>query len=176
MKWLEIVEWICIVFAPFVLIAYFLQNPQPLILHNYGLISYWLLVFILVVPVLMKIPGLKFLSYSRKILGLLAFYFAVVHSYFYWVNHTIPEHLFDPNWTLFYGLLGMIGMTILACTSHGTIKQVMGVWWFRLHKLMYVIFILVTLHIVLLGENTYAYWIVLLLLSLRTISLFMNKK
>jgi len=176
MKWLEILEWLCILFTPFVLVGYFLQNSQQIILHNYGLISYWLLAFILIVPLLMKVPYLSFLSYTRKLLGLLAFYFGAVHLYFYWINHSMPEHLFNPNWTLFFGLLGMIFTTVLACTSHETIKQVMGVWWFRLHKLIYIIFIFVTLHIVLLANNAYAYWVILLLFSLRTILLFVGKK
>lgn len=176
MKWIEILEWLCILFAPFVLVGYFLQNSQQIILHNYGLISYWLLAFILIVPLLMRVPYLGFLSYTRKLLGLLAFYFAAVHSYFYWINHSMPDHLFNPNWTLFFGLLGMIFMTVLACTSHETIKKVMGAWWFRLHKLIYVIFIFVTLHIVLLANNAYAYWVVLIICSMRFIYSYIFKK
>ena len=104
-----------------------------------------------------KISGLAAIRDSRRALGISAAWFAALHTlitYFKQFQGINPLQL--PATYQRSMLLGVIALAILitmAATSVNAIMKKWGVWWFRLHRLVYVAMILVLLHAFMIGAH-----------------------
>jgi len=94
----------------------------------------------------------------RKTVGLYAFYYSLVHFLIFSVidyelnlSWILPELAQKPF--LQIGLTALILLLPLALSSLQTIKKLLGVWWKRIHHLVYLITTLVIVHIVLASKG-----------------------
>jgi methionine sulfoxide reductase heme-binding subunit len=153
---LRIVTLMCL-FAPLGKMIYesdsIRLDPRPIteLIHRTG---DWALIFLLVA--LAVRPLSRILRYSqlldvRRMIGVGAFAYAVVHFTLY-----IADQMFD--WReiaseivhrnrLTLGVVGLLGLTALAATStNGMVRRLGGKRWQRLHQAIYLIGLLVLIH------------------------------
>jgi len=126
-------------------------DPVERVIHFTGICAFNLLLLTLLVSPVAKKFKQGFLMKIRRLLGLYAFSYALFH--------VINFIAFDLQlaWGLFFGeiikrpyitigMLAFVLLSILAITSHNTIKGKMGKNWQKLHNLNYVITLLVAVH------------------------------
>ena len=94
----------------------------------------------------------------RKTVGLYAFYYSLVHFLIFSVidyesnlSWILPEIAQKPF--LQIGLVALTLLLLLALTSLQTIKNPMGIWWKRIHNLVYIITALIIVHITLASKG-----------------------
>ena len=94
----------------------------------------------------------------RKTVGLFAFYYSLVHFLIFSVidyelnlSWILPEITQKPF--LQIGLVALILLLFLALTSLQTIKRSIGIWWKRIHNLVYIITVLIIVHITLASKG-----------------------
>lgn len=118
--------------------------------HQFGLYAFRFLLCSLLVSPLRRFVRVDFMVYRRP-LGLLAFTYALIHAAFYFVGitHLNTERLrhdFMTHPLFVFGLLALLLLSVLAATStRGAIRH-MGRRWARLHRLVYVAAVLVSVH------------------------------
>jgi len=126
-------------------------DPMRELEHGLGLWALRFLIFTLAITPLRQLVGVNFLRYQRA-LGLLAFYYALMHLTTYLV---LDQGLnFDAIWAdILKRLYITIGMTCfvvllpLAVTSNNlAIRRLGGKVWQRLHRFVYLAAILAVLH------------------------------
>ena len=111
----------------------------------------FLLLTLLITPLRKLSSSLEWLQY-RRMLGMFAFFYAVLHLLVYLV------FLLGLQWQNFYnealerpyisvGLLAFILMLPLAVTSTQGWKKTLGIKWKKLHQLIYVVVIAVLIHL-----------------------------
>ena len=132
-------------------------NPIEFVLHTTGMLALIFLTLSLAVTPARKISGINFLSNFRKMLGLFAFFYGVVHL----VTYSIFTHggsiraIIADTIAHKYIMLGMLALAVmvpLAVTStNGAIKRMGAKNWKRLHSLVYISAIAGVVH----------YWMVL---------------
>ncbi|HEX8227348.1 MAG TPA: ferric reductase-like transmembrane domain-containing protein [Candidatus Saccharimonadales bacterium] len=125
----------------------------------------WLSVALLVLALLIgpitkvfpKLPGMPMIRESRRIIGIGAAWFAVLHallSYFKQFNADsifgLPA-IYQQSFAL--GILAIIALLALTFTSANAIMRAMGVWWFRLHRLIYVAILASLMHAFMIGAH-----------------------
>jgi sulfoxide reductase heme-binding subunit YedZ len=190
--------WVCYIFKPIVWIlclsplaglAWFFYtggmtaNPIEFLNRYLGEWALNLLIFGLIITPLREITGWTGFTRFRRILGLFAFFYAVLHfgSYI-----GIDQFLnWKDIWTdlvkrtyITFGLGALIILAVLAATSNkNMIKKLGGKNWNRLHKLVYVAGLAGCLHFFMMRKGVQAepiYYLVLLTLLLvyRWISYF----
>jgi len=119
-------------------------NPVNFAIHTTGMLALVFLLLTLLVTPLRKITGLNWLIFSRRTLGLYAFFYASLHFLIFFsldrsfsVSGTLSEML--KRKYLFVGLTGLLVMVPLALTSsNAMIKRLGGKRWRALHRLAYV--------------------------------------
>jgi sulfoxide reductase heme-binding subunit YedZ len=126
-------------------------NPVELITRSTGT---WALVFLcasLTVTPLRRLAGAPWLVRLRRMLGLYAFFYAVLHFVAYlWFEHwfelraMVVDVIERPFITV--GFLALVLMVPLAATSNGAAMRRLGRAWGRLHRLAYAIAIAAVLH------------------------------
>lgn len=127
-------------------------NPVEAILRSLGT---WTLVFVLVtlsITPLRWLTGSTWLLRLRRMLGLYAFFYAVLHvTAFIWLDHwfewsaILADVIKRPYLT--FGLAAFVLMVPLAATStNAMVRRLGGRNWQRLHRLVYVIGVLGVLH------------------------------
>jgi methionine sulfoxide reductase heme-binding subunit len=134
-------------------------NPIEFVLHTTGMLALVFLTLSLAVTPARKISGINFLSNFRKMLGLFAFFYGVVHLLTYSVfNHggnidaIIKDTIEHPYIAL--GMLALFVMLPLAVTStNGAIKRMGAKNWKRLHMLAYLAAVSGVLHYWLLVKK-----------------------
>ncbi|WP_440903708.1 sulfite oxidase heme-binding subunit YedZ [Catenovulum sp. SX2] len=93
----------------------------------------------------------NFLIRQRKQLGLWCFFYALVHVTVYlwlemdWDWQFVWLEIFERDF-IPYGWIALFLLALLAATSFNTARLLLGVWWFRLHKSIYLIAALSYLH------------------------------
>lgn len=122
--------------------------------------------------------GWKQIHPLRKLLGLYAFFYVVLHlTVFFWLDYAlnlelINEALFEKRYAL-VGLASFLILLPLAATSTRWAMRKMGKNWTKLHRWVYLAGILAVLHYILLVKNAYTspflYAVVLALLLLTRI-------
>ena len=126
-------------------------NPVEEVLHTLGKTCLNILFITLAVTPARQITGFNVLIRFRRLLGLFAFFYLVLHFLAYalldlrlaWstIGTDIAER---PYITL--GMAALVLMTALACTSTQAMQRRLKRNWARLHKAIYVIAILGAVH------------------------------
>jgi sulfoxide reductase heme-binding subunit YedZ len=119
-------------------------NPLAFFTTTTGLLTLIFLTLSLAVTPLRKITGINFLSHFRKMLGLFAFFYGLLHLLaFAWFDHffnpleIVKDTIQRPFVT--FGMLAFFLMVPLAMTStNRAIKRMGAARWKRLHQLVYV--------------------------------------
>ena len=133
-------------------------NPIQTITVITGRTAIYLLIFSLFCTPLNNISKMSVFIRIRKTVGLYAFYYSLVHFLIFSVidyelnlSWILPELAQKPF--LQIGLTALILLLPLALSSLQTIKKLLGVWWKRIHHLVYLITTLVIVHIVLASKG-----------------------
>ncbi len=178
-RWLKVAVWaVCL--SPLAMLLYQLwtddlgANPIAYVTAVLGETTLRILLASLATTPLRILFGISWQMSLRRLLGLFAFFYAVLH-FGVWV---VLDHFFDwppmladiakrPYITV--GMTALVLLVPLALTSTtGMIKRIGGKNWQRLHRLVYVIGILGVLHFLWLAkkgrQEPYYYAIVLALL------------
>lgn len=155
-------------------------NPVSFITNHLGDWTFRILLAALAVTPLRTLTGWGWPATLRRVLGLFAFFYAVLHfSVWILVDHlfTWPQMLEDivkrPFITV--GMLALLLMVPLAATSTaGMVKRLGGRRWKRLHRLVYAVGVLAALHFLWLAKvgrtEQYVYAaLVVLLLGIRLV-------
>jgi sulfoxide reductase heme-binding subunit YedZ len=119
-------------------------NPVNFAILTTGMLALVFLLLTLLVTPLRKITGLNWLIFSRRTLGLYAFFYASLHFLIFFsldrsfsLSGTLSEML--KRKYLLVGLTGLLVMVPLALTSsNAMIKRLGGKRWRALHRLAYV--------------------------------------
>ena len=177
---LKIVVWL-VGLAPLGAMAYWFwtddltANPIEFVTRNLGDWALRLLLASLAMTPLRLVFGLSWPLTLRRLLGLFAFAYVVLHfsvwivldHFFDW--HTMADDIVKRPW-ITVGVAALALLSPLAATSTtGMIKRMGGVAWRRLHRLAYVAAVLGCLHYlwlakkVLVSPKVYAAVLVLLL-------------
>ncbi|HQR55861.1 MAG TPA: protein-methionine-sulfoxide reductase heme-binding subunit MsrQ [Burkholderiaceae bacterium] len=127
-------------------------NPVEAILRSLGTWTLVLLLVTLSITPLRRLTGWSWLLRLRRMLGLFAFFYAVLHvTAFVWLDHWF-------EWTdiladvakrpyLTFGFVAFVLMIPLAATStNAMVRRLGGRNWQRLHRLVYLIGVLGVLH------------------------------
>ncbi len=126
-------------------------NPIEFITHSTG---FWTLTFLcitLTVTPLRRLTGWQWLVRLRRMIGLFAFFYAVLHFITYvWFDQWFAlDDILADVWKrpfITVGFAAFLIMSALAFTSTHWMKRRLGRRWARLHTLIYPIIILGVLH------------------------------
>jgi DMSO/TMAO reductase YedYZ heme-binding membrane subunit len=127
-------------------------NPVNFAILTTGMLTLVFLMLTLLVTPLRKITGLNWIIFSRRTLGLYAFFYGCVHFLIFFsldrsfsVSGTLSEMV--KRKYLFVGITGLLVMVPLAVTStNAMIKRLGGRRWRALHRLAYVAAIAGVIH------------------------------
>jgi sulfoxide reductase heme-binding subunit YedZ len=119
-------------------------NPVNFAILTTGMLALIFLVLTLAVTPLRKLTGLNWIIFSRRTLGLYAFFYALLHFLIFFsldrgfnVSSTMSEMV--KRKYLLVGITGLLVMVPLAVTStNAMIKRLGGKRWRALHRLAYV--------------------------------------
>jgi DMSO/TMAO reductase YedYZ heme-binding membrane subunit len=119
-------------------------NPVNFAILTTGMLTLIFLLLTLAVTPLRKITGLNWIIFSRRTLGLYAFFYASLHFLIFFsldrsfsVSGTLSEMI--KRKYLLVGITGLLVMVPLAVTStNAMIKRLGGKRWRALHRLAYV--------------------------------------
>ena len=153
-------------------------NPISFLTNWLGQWTFRLLLVSLAITPLRIVAGLAWPVSLRRLLGLFAFFYACLH-FSVWI---LLDHFF--NWDqmladivkrryITVGMLALLLLIPLAATStNGMVKRLGGAAWRRLHRLVYLVGVLASLHFLWLAKKVrsdqYVYAaIVALLLGIR---------
>ena len=131
-------------------------NPLEFITRTTGTLTLVFLVISLAVTPLRKLTGVQWLIRFRRMLGLYAFFYGLLHFFTYvWFDKSFQMRaIADDVWQrpfIAVGILSFFLMIPLAVTSTDRmIKRLGGKRWARLHKLVYVCAVGGVLHYYLL--------------------------
>lgn len=119
-------------------------NPNEYLLRTTGMLALVFLLLSLAVTPLRRITGLAMFSLFRRMVGLYAFFYTVLHLGMYlWLDRewdflNVPRDVWERPFILF-GMVGFLLMVPLALTSTAGAVQRMGAKrWKRLHMGVYV--------------------------------------
>ena len=129
-------------------------NPIQTVTGITGRTAIYLLLVSLFCTPLNNILKMSVFIQIRKTVGLFAFYYSLVHFLIFSVidyelnlSWILPEFTQKPF--LQIGLAALTLLVLLALTSLQTIKNTLGIWWKRIHRLVYIITALIIVHITL---------------------------
>ncbi|MHB1950273.1 MAG: protein-methionine-sulfoxide reductase heme-binding subunit MsrQ [Acidiferrobacteraceae bacterium] len=129
-------------------------DPVARLTNVTGLWSLRLLLATLAITPLRRMLGCNWLMPARRILGLFAFFYGVLHLIVYLVlNQTLSPTLILGDLSrpfIIAGYLSLLLMAPLAATSTVRSMRRLGARWQRLHRLVYLVAILGVLHYLLL--------------------------
>ena len=106
---------------------------------------------------LTNLPGKAVLRDARRMIGVSAAWFAAWHVGISYLNQFHAAKLFNlpGRYQLSFGL-GIAAIAILialSATSFDAALKAMGIWWFRLHRSLYIAVLLILLHAFLIGSH-----------------------
>lgn len=134
-------------------------NPTEFALRTTGMLALVFLTLSLAVTPLRKLTGRNWLSHFRRMLGLYAFFYGLLHLGLYFVfdrsmsfGGVVADTLQRPF--ILLGMTALLLMVPLAATStNSMIKRIGALWWKRLHRLAYVAAIAAVAHYYLLVKQ-----------------------
>jgi sulfoxide reductase heme-binding subunit YedZ len=104
-----------------------------------------------------KIPGKSLLFDARRMLGVSAAWFASLHvliSYFDQFGGANPFKLPDAYKLAFaVGLIALLVLLAMTATSFNAAFRKLGIWWFRIHRLVYLAILLILFHAFNIGVH-----------------------
>jgi sulfoxide reductase heme-binding subunit YedZ len=164
------------------LISYIYLNDEIFNKTNYFISSTGYLALIYLTVVLL-IPLLKFKSVLPNVrsIGLASFYFSLLHFLIYIIDNNIDlVILVDDFLYRNYILSGYIALLLfipMYLTSFNFIKEKIPKWR-KIHKIIYVIYLIALLHIYFIIKADYLYLFIftVLFLVIVTFKLYLNKK
>jgi len=127
-------------------------NPVNFAILTTGMLTLIFLLLTLAVTPLRKITGLNWIIFSRRTLGLYAFFYASLHFLIFFSldrSFSVPGTLSEmiKRKYLLVGITGLLVMVPLAVTStNAMIKRLGGKRWRALHRLAYVAAIAGVIH------------------------------
>jgi sulfoxide reductase heme-binding subunit YedZ len=127
-------------------------NPVNFAILTTGMLTLIFLMLTLAVTPLRKITGLNWIIFSRRTLGLYAFFYASLHFLVFFGldrSFNVPDTLSEmiKRKYLLVGITGLLVMVPLAVTStNAMIKRLGGKRWRALHRLAYVAAIAGVIH------------------------------
>ncbi len=138
-------------------------NPVEYFLRTTGVLTLSFLIITLAVTPLRKVFGFNQLIKFRRMLGLYAFFYGLVHL----ITYSIFDKSLDLSviisdvWSrpfIAFGMTALLLMVPLAVTStNGMIKRLGGKRWQMLHRLIYPIAILGVIHFYLIQKSDVTY-------------------
>jgi len=133
-------------------------NPIQTVTGITGRTAIYLLLVSLFCTPLNNILKMSVFIQIRKTVGLFAFYYSLVHFLIFSVidyelnlSWILPELTQKPF--LQIGIAALTLLVLLALTSLKTIKNTLGIWWKRIHRLVYIITALIIVHITLASKG-----------------------
>lgn len=126
-------------------------NPIEVITHTTGLWTLRLLMITLAVTPLRRLTGFAWLVRLRRMLGLFAFFYGVLHLFtFLWLDQffqwdAILRDIYKRPF-ITAGMSALLLMIPLALTSTNGMMRRLGAAWKRLHRLVYIVALLGVLH------------------------------
>ena len=127
-------------------------NPIEFFLRTTGVLTLTFLLITLSITPLRKLFGMNQLIKYRRLLGLFAFFYGVIHLSTYFIFDrdasvsSMVEDVVKRRFILF-GMSALLLMVPLAVTStNGMIKRLGGKRWQRLHRLVYISGLLGVIH------------------------------
>ena len=159
-------------------------NPVEALTHDTGDWALRFLLISLAVTPLRLLTGMSWLIRYRRMLGLFAFFYALVHFAIYlWIDQAflwseiIADILKRPYITL--GFAALMILVPLAMTSTKGMVRRLGKRWISLHRLVYASALLAILHFIWLVKADYRepglYLVIFLLLMLFRIPLLRRR-
>ncbi|MDA0996846.1 MAG: sulfoxide reductase heme-binding subunit YedZ [Proteobacteria bacterium] len=134
-------------------------NPIEFINRHLGDWGLRILLVSLAVTPLRIVTGWKQAVRFRRLIGLFAFFYVVLHV----TNYVVVDHFFNwreifqdiiKRWYITVGMVGLLSLTSLAITStKGWIKRIGGRNWNRLHKLVYVAGVAGCIHFIMMRKG-----------------------
>jgi DMSO/TMAO reductase YedYZ heme-binding membrane subunit len=133
-------------------------DPSNDAIHITGVMAIIFISLTLAVTPVRKITGWNWLSHFRRMLGLFAFFYALVHLSLYFalqrsfsVTRVIEDTEKRPF--IFFGMAALVLMIPLAITStNGMVKAMGAKKWKRLHQLVYFVAIAAAIHFWMNGK------------------------
>ena len=145
------------------------------LLRVWGAVSFTYLILTLCITPLVKITKKASLIIYRKIFGLLTFFCALGHLFAYLYMANKFDQLFDlnlyKNWDIIFWIIWFVILIILAITSNRYSMQKLGIFWKKLHSLIYPMFLIVLLHIAFASHFDIYYMVMIgVLVLLRSVA------
>jgi sulfoxide reductase heme-binding subunit YedZ len=127
----------------------------------YGWLSVGLLVTALLIGPVTKaftrLPGKPLLWDARRLIGVGAAWFALLHTVIVYLAQFASANPFALpelyRQSLLLGVIALVALLLLAGTSFNAIMKAWGVWWFRLHRLIYVAVLAALMHAFMIGAH-----------------------
>lgn len=126
-------------------------NPIEVLTHETGELALIILLICLCVTPLVRLTHSGWLVNFRRLIGLYSFFYALLHFVIYLLFDLSLDFTFlwqdildRPYITV--GFSAFTLLLLLALTSTGRLRRGMGIWWSRLHKLVYLATALAVLH------------------------------
>jgi DMSO/TMAO reductase YedYZ heme-binding membrane subunit len=168
----KVITSIAYYIVPIVLfVMYLIPSLHEELQSDLGEIAYYLLlitVFVKPLRIIFRQIGLlKTVGSYRRQLGIATFYFAIFHFLFYAKEiYLSPITLLKTLWSvpsLAFGAIGLISLFILAITSNKFSTMKLKRNWKKLHKLVYLAFPIILIHISLMEGEGYLSAILIIL-------------
>ena len=145
--------------------TYTLYGTTPLFTIRTEEVFAWLSLFLLIFALLIgptckifpNLPGKKILFDSRRLIGIGAAWFALLHvliAYVGLLKTPNPLHLPKTYGTsIILGAISLLILLLMAFTSFDAAFSKMGVWWFRLHRFVYLALTFSIIHALIIGSH-----------------------
>ncbi len=143
----------------------------PEVQKDLGGIAYWLLFIILALPPLSRVTGIKLITLImgfRKELGILMGVLVLMHYTLFvkLMGGFAALANMNPEPWFIAGFIALITTVLLLITSNTWSMKLLGKWWKRLHKGVYLIAILVVAHVLLLSPARIEYLVPVILYAI----------
>lgn len=154
-----------IYFSLLIFLGYvYVTNPIDYVLSITGHTAIIFLIILALIPHIFFRLGVNFLAHRRSI-GLYVFIYSLLHTLIYFaldyqlqwslVLQEIKLHLY-----LQLGLLALVCLLPMVLTSNDYAKKILTVWWYRIHKLIYLAILFSIAHYYFLIKLDYNFLII----------------
>lgn len=136
-------------------------DPAVWIVQQTGIWALRLMWLLLLIGALKSLHSLRGLLSIRRLLGLWVLIYSILHLLAYctfmlgWRLDLILSEITQRVY-LIYGMLALLILLLMGMTSSRLVQRAMGVWWRRLHALIYLAAMLVLVHFWLQVRAGYA--------------------
>ena len=119
------------------------------------------------------LPGKLMMRDARRLVGVGAAWFATLHatiayvSLFKVANPLDLPHAYQQSFAL--AIVGTVILLAMAFTSFDRASRSMGIWWFRLHRFVYLAILVSLLHAFIIGTHA-TEWLALIVLAITALT------